>query len=144
MKVERSMVIAASPEEIYDVVTDASRLQDWVTIHEDLVEAPPGALEKGSKLTQQLRLAGRCFTVHWTVVESDRPRRVVWKGRGPIRSQASVTYDLEPNGAGTRFSYMNDYHLPGGPLGKMAGPVVARVTKGELEASLEKLRKLVE
>ncbi len=144
MKVERSMVIAATPEEIYDVVTDASRLEDWVTIHENLVDAPPGSLKKGAKLTQQLRLAGRCFTVHWTVVESDRPRRVVWKGRGPVRSRASVTYDLEPNGTDTSFSYSNDYHLPGGPLGKMAEPVVARITTGEIEASLEKLRKLVE
>lgn len=144
MKVERSTVIAATPDDIYNVVTDASRLKDWVTIHEDLLDAPSGPLEKGSKLTQQLRLAGRCFTVRWTVVESDRPRRVVWKARGPLRSKASVTYDLKPDGAGTRFSYTNDYHLPGGPLGKMAGPMVARVTRGELEASLEKLRELVE
>jgi len=144
MKVERSMVIAATPEEIYDVVTDASRLEDWVTIHEDLVAAPPGSLKKGAKLTQQLRLAGRRFTVHWTVVESDRPRRVVWEGRGPVRSRARVAYVLEPNGARTHFSYTNDYHLPGGPLGKIAEPVVARITTGELEASLEKLRKLVE
>jgi carbon monoxide dehydrogenase subunit G len=144
MKVERSTVIAASPQEIYDVVTDPKRLEDWVTIHEALVEAPAGELKKGSKLTQQLKLAGRCFTVKWTVVQSDRPRKVVWKGKGPMRSQASVTYELEPNGAGTCFSYVNEYHLPGGPLGKLAAPVVDRVTKGELEASLEKLRTLVE
>jgi carbon monoxide dehydrogenase subunit G len=144
MKVEHNAVIDAAPDVLFDVVTDPTRLEDWVTIHDDLVEAPPGELQVGSELTQQLRLAGRCFTVHWTVVESDRPRRVVWKGRGPIHSQASVTYELEPNGDGTRFSYTNDYHLPGGPIGKMAGPLVARVTKKELEASLERLRKLVE
>ena len=144
MKVEHSTVIAAAPDELFDVVTDPKRLEEWVTIHERLVKAPPGALRKGSKLTQELKLAGRCFTVHWTVAESDRPRRVVWRGRGPIHSEASVTYQLEPNHAGTRFSYTNDYHLPGGPLGKMAGPLVKRVTKRELEASLERLRALVE
>ena len=144
MKVERTVEIAAAPDAIYDVVTDAGKLEDWVTIHEDLDEAPPGPLRKGSKLTQQLKLAGRCFTVRWTVVQSDRPRKVVWKGSGPVKSRASVSYVLEPNGAGTSFSYVNEYHLPGGRLGKLAGPVVDRVTKGELEASLEKLRALVE
>ena len=144
MKVEHTAMIAATPAELFDVVTDPRRLEDWVTIHADLVEAPAGALRKGSKLTQKLKLAGRCFTVEWTVVESERPRRVVWKGRGPVHSEASVTYELEPNGDGTCFSYQNDYHLPGGPLGRIAGPLVTRVTKRELQASLERLRKLVE
>ena len=144
MRVERIMNIAAPPEDLYDVITDAGRLQDWVTIHEELVEAPPGSLKEGSELTQKLKLAGRRFTVHWTVVESERPRRVVWEGRGPVHSKASVIYDLEPDGRGTRFSYANEYGLPGGRLGRLAGPMVARATKGEMEASLEKLRKLVE
>lgn len=138
------MNIAASPEDLYDVITDAGRLEDWVTIHEELVDAPAGSLKEGSELTQKLKLAGRCFTVHWRVVESERPRRVVWEGRGPMRSKASVIYDLEPDGRGTRFSYANEYGLPGGRLGRMAGPMVARATKGEMEASLEKLRRLVE
>jgi len=144
LKVEHNTVIAAAPAKLFDVVTDAKRLEDWVTIHEALVEAPPGPLKAGSQLTQELKLAGRCFTVHWTVVESERPKRVVWKGRGPLHSEASVTYELEPDGDGTHFSYTNDYHLPGGPLGRVAGPLVARVTKRELQASLEKLRGLVE
>lgn len=145
MRVQRSLTIAAPPDRVYDVLVDASRLADWVTIHENLVTAPRGPLRKGSKLTQQLRLSGRCFTVHWTVVENHRPRRVVWEGRGPLRSKAGVTYELEPgDDTNTHFSYTNDYDLPGGPLGKAAGPVVARVTRGELEASLEKLRGLVE
>ena len=144
MRIERSLDFAATPEEIYDVITDASRLKDWVTIHEELVEAPSGSLKKGSQLTQRLKLAGRCFTVDWTVVESDRARRVVWTGRGPVRSKASVTYDLEPSDSGTHFSYANEYDLPGGPLGRMAGPMVARVTTGELNRSLKRLRKLVE
>lgn len=144
MRVERVLNIAAAPEDLYDVITDAGRLEDWVTIHEELVDAPSGSLEAGSQLTQRLKLAGRCFTVHWTVVESDRPRRVVWHGRGPVHSKARVIYDLERDGEGTRFYYANEYGLPGGPLGRMAGPMVARATKGEMEASLEKLRKLVE
>lgn len=144
MKVEREIDIAAAPEDVYAVLMDADRLADWVTIHEGLVEAPGGPLEEGSTLTQRLRLAGKCFTVRWTVVENERARRVVWQGRGPMRSRASAIYDLAPNADGTHFSYTNEYELPGGPLGRLAGPVVSRVTAGELDRSLERLRRLVE
>ena len=144
MKVEREIDIGAPPEAVYAVLMDADRLEDWVTIHEALLDSPDGPLEKGSKLTQRLRLAGRCFTVRWTVVENERARRVVWEGRGPMRSKASAIYELAPDADGTHFSYTNEYNLPGGPLGRLAGPVVGRVTGGELDRSLERLRRLVE
>ena len=69
MRVERSIDIAAPPERVYDTVMDPARLADWVTIHDRLVDAPNGALEQGSRLTQSLKLAGRRFTVRWTVVD---------------------------------------------------------------------------
>ena len=77
-------------------------------------------------------------------MESERPRRVVWKGRGPVRSKARVENVLTPNGKGTTFSYTNEFELPGGPLGRMAGPMVKRVTGGELEDTLARLKSLLE
>jgi carbon monoxide dehydrogenase subunit G len=144
MKVERKVDIAAPPEEVYDLIADPDRLQDWVTIHDSLVEPPGEQLSKGSKMTQCLRLAGQRFKVRWEVVESDRPHSLIWEGRGPVRSHAKVENRLEPSDAGTCFSYTNVFDLPGGPLGKMAGPMVRRVAAGELEKSLARLRQLVE
>ena len=144
MKIERRTTIAAPPERVYEVVMDPARLEDWVTIHQRLDNAPPGPLEKGSELTQTLRLAGKGFKVHWTVVENEPCRHVTWKGRGPVASRARVEYRFEPNGDGTNFSYLNEYDLPGGPLGRFAGKAVARVTQKELEGSLRRLKSLVE
>ena len=144
MRVERKVDIAAPPQKVYDVVMDPGRLGEWVTIHQSLEDAPAGQLEKGSRLTQCLKLAGRRFKVRWTVVENEPCRRVVWEGRGPVRSKASVTYEFEPDGDGTHFSYANEFKLPGGPLGNVAAPMVRRVTTGELEESLQRLKKLVE
>jgi carbon monoxide dehydrogenase subunit G len=141
--VERTIQIAAPPEAIYDVVMDPKRLGDWVTIHHELEKAPAGKLRKGSRLTQSLKLAGRRFRVNWTVVENE-PGRVVWEGRGPVASRARVEYGFSPNGKGTRFSYSNEYELPGGPLGKIAGRAVAKVTEKELEGSLRRLKSLLE
>lgn len=145
MNVEREIDIAASAQDIYAVVMDPHRLKEWVTIHQSLKDAPKGALKKGSTLTQYLKLAGRSFKVEWTVSENDPAKRVVWDGKGPLRSKAKVIYDMSDNaGDKTHFTYLNQYELPGGPLGKMAGPAVRKVTGKELDASLERLRKLVE
>jgi carbon monoxide dehydrogenase subunit G len=143
MRVERSVEVAAPPEDLYDLVMDPNRLGEWVTIHHHLEGSPPARLERGSKLTQCLKLAGRRFKVRWTVVEND-PRRVVWEGRGPVASHARVEYGFAPNEDGTRFSYMNQFELPGGPLGRLAGRTLTRITTRELDGSLERLKKLVE
>lgn len=144
MKVERSVRLSAPPQDVYDVVMDPGRLEDWVTIHDHLVGNPHNPLEKGSQLTQCLRLAGKRFKVRWTVVENDPCRKVVWEGKGPVMSHAMVEYGFEPDGEGTRFSYVNQYDLPGGPLGRIAGRTVSRVTTREVDGSLQKLKALVE
>ena len=144
MKVERTIDIAAPPERVYEVVMDPNRLEDWVTIHDHLEQAPDGSLEQGSELVQCLRLAGRKFNVQWEVVENEACRRVVWDGKGPVHSHARVVYGFEPNGEGTRFSYSNEYDLPGGVLGRMAGGAVRRITSKEVDATLKRLKKLLE
>ena len=145
MKVERSIEIKAAPQDVYDVVMDPRRLEDWVTIHHALDDAPDGQLRKGSHLKQCLRLAGRKVHVDWEVVENDPCERVVWEGRGPMHSHARAVYELEPDGdGGTKFAYTNEYDRPGGPLGRMAGGAVKRVTAKELDGSLERLKRLLE
>jgi carbon monoxide dehydrogenase subunit G len=144
VKVERDTHIAATPEQVYDVVMDPRRLEDWVTIHQALVEAPDGPLQEGSTLAQRLKLAGRGFTVRWSVAENQRDERVVWEGKGPMHSRATVTYEFAEEEEGTRFSYANEYHLPGGLLDRMAGPAIRRVTAKEVDESLKRLKQLVE
>jgi carbon monoxide dehydrogenase subunit G len=146
VRVERDIRIDAPPQRVYDVVMDPQRLEDWVTIHHHLEDAPSGALKKGSKLTQVLRLAGRKFHVRWTVVENEPCERVVWEGRGPVGSHAKVIYEFgdSSNGNCTDFHYMNEYDLPGGLLGRIAGRGVARVTQKELDATLQKLKRITE
>ena len=54
-------------------------------------------------------------------------------------------YELEPDGnGGTRFTYVNEYSLPGGALGKLGGRAVAPASRRESERSLSKLKKLLE
>ena len=144
MKVEREIEIAAPPKKVYDLIADAGRLGEWVTIHQHVEGEAQAELKKGSELTQCLKLAGKGFKVRWKVVEASPPHRLAWDGKGPVRSHARVVNELAPTNGGTRFSYTNEFDLPGGPLGRMAGPMVKRATGGELEKSLRRLKALLE
>jgi carbon monoxide dehydrogenase subunit G len=145
MRVERSIEIAVPPERVYDLVMNPRRLGDWVTIHAGLKQAPSGELRIGSELIQSLKLAGRRFDVHWEVVQAEKPKRVVWEGKGPVHSRAKVVYDLDPDGDGkTCFSYMNEYHMPGGPLGRIAAGVLRHTAERESERTLEGLKRIME
>lgn len=145
-RLEREIDIAAPRERVYEVLLDPDCLGEWVTIQEELEEAPEGRdLETGDRLRQRMKVAGQRFKLSWTVVEADPPARVVWEGEGPMRSKAKAVYELSENGdGGTRFSYMNQYDLPGGPAGRLAGRAIVKASGGEADKSLERLKALVE
>lgn len=144
-KLEREIDIAASPERVYDVLADPDCLGEWVTIQEELEEAPKGDLEKGSTLRQRMKIAGQRFRLSWTVVEAARPDRIVWDGQGPMGTKARAIYELSGDGdGGTRFSYLNEYELPGGVAGRIAGRAIVKASSREADKTLKRLKALVE
>jgi uncharacterized protein YndB with AHSA1/START domain len=144
-RLKREIEIAASPDRVYDVLADPSCLGDWVTIQEELEEAPTGDLRAGHKLRQRMKVAGQRFRLHWTVVEAERPSRIVWEGNGPMGTHAKAVYELSANGDGaTRFSYLNEYELPGGIAGRIAGRAVQAASGREADKTLKRLKALVE
>ena len=145
MKIERDIELEVPPEDVYEAVMDPRHLEDWVTIHEGFQEEPPERLDQGATLVQQLKVAGRGFTVRWTVTEADHPSVVRWEGKGPMGTKARVEYRFTEDGGGrTHFTYINDYALPGGPAGKVAGMAVSRAAGREVDRSLQRLRNLLE
>jgi uncharacterized protein YndB with AHSA1/START domain len=144
-KLEREIHIDAPAEEVYDTLTDPHCLGEWVTVQDELEEAPSGQVEAGDTLVQRMRVAGQRFRIKWHVDKADRPSRVVWTGKGPFGSKARAEYEITTNGDdGCTFSYTNEYDLPGGPAGRLAGRAISGTSGREADKSLKKLKKLIE
>jgi uncharacterized protein YndB with AHSA1/START domain len=145
-KITASIEIDAPPERVWEVVMDAARLGDWVTIHRDVEDASDSPLKEGSKMKQKLHVRGMTFHVRWEVAEAERPSLAVWEGKGPARSKAHIAYRLAGNGdGGTRFDYENEFKAPLGPLGNMASrALVGGVPQREANATLANLKRLME
>jgi carbon monoxide dehydrogenase subunit G len=146
MKVERNITINAPRQEVWKFLMDPKHLEDWVSIHQKLKDAPPGQLEEGDTLTQCLRLMHKNFDVKWKVKQADRETKAVWEGRGPVRSQAQVIYEVKDAGEGaTRFHYVNEFKPPGGLFGGfMADRAFQGTSEREADKSLATLKKLLE
>ena len=92
-----SIEIAATPQEVWDVVMDVERSHEWVTIHRRLGPHSDGDLRVGYEMEQTLCLRGVKFDVDWHLDELDEPHRAVWKGRGPARSRALIVNRMHPS-----------------------------------------------
>ena len=135
------------PENVWRLIMDPTRFNEWVTIHRKICDVDDGPVKEGFQVEQRMALRGAPFTVHWTLKEADAPSLGVWEGKGPAGSHARIVEQLEAldGGERTRFDYLNEYDQPGGFLGRMAGRVlVGGVAQKEANRSLERLKAFVE
>jgi len=139
-KVRASIEIDAPPERVWDVVMDAERLADWVTIHRALGDHGADHME------QTLHLRGVNFHVTWDLAKSKPPLLAIWEGHGPARSRAHTAYRLAALDDGrTRFDYETEFKAPLGPLGAVASrALVGGISEREAHASLQRLKTLIE
>lgn len=139
--VTASTQIAVAPEEVWEMVMDPARLQDWVTIHRRLVHADAGPPRVGYEMDQQIHLRGVSIQVHWTLVECRPAEHAIWEGRGAARGHARTEYILTAEDGGTRFDYRNEFRPPLGPLGAIVSrTLVGGMPEREAKRTLDRLR----
>lgn len=141
-KLERSIVIDATAEEITAVTDDASRLPEW---YSGLTKAIPDDLfpEPGGKVEMTYKSAGITFEMSQTTLEYEAAKY----GKYSMDGMLSGVYEeiLEPVDGGTRFTLKFDYEMPGGGVGKVIDKlVVERMNTKQLEESLENMKALIE
>jgi uncharacterized membrane protein len=144
--VKASIEIDAPREDVYDLVLDPARLEQWVTIHRRINARDAGRPSEGYEMEQTLCLRGANFHVRWKLTEAERPGRATWEGRGPAHSYARTSYVLKSvDGDKTRFEYENEFKPPGGFVGAAASRMlIGGVPEREATRSLQRLKALVE
>ena len=145
--VKASIEIAAPPEQVWQVIMDPGHYDDWVTIHRRLGHVDAGDLRPGFQVEQTLCLHHANFKVRWRLAELEAPFHAIWEGKGPAGSHARIVDKLAAldGGERTRFDYLNEYHQPGGSVGRMVGRVlVGGLAEKEASRSLERLKAFVE
>ena len=110
---EASAAIAARPEVIWAILTDATNLSNW----DSGVERVEGRIAPGETIRVYVKVnPGRAFPVK--VTEFTPPKRMVWSGGMPLGLFKGVrTYTLSPQGNGTtQFNMREEYTGPMLPM----------------------------
>lgn len=142
-EVRASIEIQAPCKAVWEVITDLSRLGEWVTIHEGFDGSPPNSVHEDTRFTQKVAVAGKDFEVEWTATEVSEPELLEWHGKGPGGSTARARCELSGNGE-TTFTYISELDPPAGKLGDAAAPAVEGSADDEAHKTLERLKRLVE
>jgi uncharacterized protein YndB with AHSA1/START domain len=136
------ITIDASPEAVFDVLESPSSYAYWVVGAKEIRGADDGFPKPGTRLHHTVGVGPLTLRDHTTVIERERPRRLVLEANLKSLGSAVVTLDLTPDGGGTRV-VMTERPSRGLParLGMRLGNAVLR---GRNFLSLERLKELVE
>ena len=146
--VSRRRVIPATPERVFEVVSDPRRLTDWwprVVRVEDIA-GRPGA--ERTRWTNVLAAdSGRKLRLDYCCLASEPPGRYEWEheleGTPFADHMTSQTTEilLEPDPGGTAMKITSTHTLKG--TAKLAGFAMKRSQKDMLEAALNRLESLL-
>ncbi|GAB3135144.1 SRPBCC family protein [Tsukamurella serpentis] len=140
-KVEKTVELAAAPDEVWSKAADLNLLQDWVTLHDGYRSDVPEELAVGTTFSSVVKVKGMRNRVDWTVASYQPPRDLVLDGKGVAGTKYKLTVSITPSGTGSKIVLRVD--LGGPPLFGPVGATVARSLKGEIGESLDRLAGLV-
>lgn len=139
--VARSRTVEAAPQRLWDVIADPARLPDWWPGVRRVEDLSPGAWT-----TVLATPGGKSIRADYTLVDAERPRRIVWRHEleeSPFERvlTGSVTeLELEPAEEGTVVRLTTRLRMRG--LSRLGGFQVSRATRRQLDGALQGLQKL--
>ena len=138
---EDSIVINRPVEEVFAYLTDVTNWSRWNEAVGNVVQTPPGPMGLGTTLRGAGEVMGRIMQYSGEILEYDPNKKVVQKMRvGPADIQASWLF--EPVEGGTRLTLRSEADTSG-PF-KVAGPLIDRMVKKQLEENLARLKAVLE
>ncbi len=134
--------IDAPPERVFAVLSDADAYGTWVVGSKYIRAADPGFPEKGSRFHHAVGFGPLTVKDHTVVVDVAPPRRLVLRAKARPFGTALVTLIVDPEGAGSRVTIIED---PGDPLTRLIfNPLTHLLVKGRNVESLRRLKELAE
>jgi carbon monoxide dehydrogenase subunit G len=141
MRIESSITINRPAEDIWEYLIDFEKNKMWNPATVDMRLTSEGPLRKGSTYVWVGQFLGRHIESNTEVTEFEPGRNFSYKiVSGPFPGTASTT--LEPAEGGTRVTIRSEGDMGG--FFKLAEPVMARMSKRQIEGMLANLKDLVE
>lgn len=140
VKVERSVAIGRSSDDVFAFVADQTNAGRWQSGIVEVVRLTDGPPDVGTRHRFTRTLMGRRMTGENEYVEFVPGRRVAFRTTSGPRLLAS--YDVMPGSTGARLTATIELDVSG--IMTIAAPLVARTLTRDVEANLARLKGILE
>ncbi len=139
-RVEASVVINRPVDDVFAYVTDVTNWPQWTGFPE-VEQTSEGPVGVGTTFRGLSEFMGRRdeWTSEVTAYEPSKrvEQKIIW---GPMSMEQTLSFD--PVEGGTRYTQVGEGETAG--VFKVAGPIVNRAMRKQLEGSLAKLKEILE
>ena len=143
-EIKKAIDINAPLEKVFDYVADASKALTFMpnfTRFEPLGQPRRGL---GARVAAAGTVFGMPFKTQLEIVEFEENRRFVSHSTQGVKSVSTWEFRALPDG-GTEVTFISDYQMPGGMLGRLFdGAVMAKEVEKNTVQTLVNLKKVIE
>ncbi len=134
--------IDAPPERVFAVLADWRSYGDWVVGSRFMRGADPGFPAAGTRFHHQVGWGPLNLNDHTTVLEVEKPRKLVLKAKARPLGTAVIALEMQPEAGGTRVHMRED---PGDAATAFVfNPLTHLLVRGRNTESLQRLKRLAE
>ena len=142
-RVVADVEVDASPEEVWAVLVDWDRHNEWM-LGTHMADVVGDGASVGSELAATTGRGRLSFTDTMRIIEWDPPRRCVVEHTGElVRGRGAFEVVPIPGGR-TRLIWSERLDLPFGAIGRIGWPVARVISAAGLSFSLRRLARVVE
>lgn len=142
LRIERSVTVAAGPDEVYEVLADIGRRPQWLA-ELRRVDAPAEPVQAGTRFEGQSSLLFHDFVGTSEVLRAEAGRALAEQVY--LGARFVSEWQLDATADGTRLRHTVAIDFPDGPLGRLERWVLrrrmARMQQKSLEALTDLLRR---
>ena len=129
-----------SPERAWELASDLSRFDEWLTIFGGWRSEVPTEVEVGTSVSSAIKVKGFRNVIHWRVTRYDEPKTIELVGRGKPAVCIALRLCVKDDKPGSTFQVIAD--LTGGLLNTKVGTLVAKVLESDVRKSVSNLAAL--
>ena len=141
--IRKSIEISASPENVFNYVTNPSTQPEWIKFIQAVEITSGDGRSMGTTDQCVFKLGPRAQTLDAVWTEYDPPRSFARKATSGLEMDGRMTFQSQDDG--THVEWTIQYKPPMGPLGAVTDALfMNRVFQNEIEESLESLKAQLE
>ncbi len=134
--------VNASPDDVFDVLSDARTYGYWVVGSREIRAADSNWPASGSAFDHTVGWGLVALRDHTEVEAARRPVYLKLRAKARPFPSARITVHLQPESEGSRLTMVEDLALPLGSL--LLGPIGHLILRGRNAESLRRLKELAE